>query len=243
MRWLALSCAVALTGCTRTISQADYDPTGSAALARYAVPARYAEIEQLDDPSLFASDTEVLSDSAIRRILDFNLVLPDTVRVAVLQLSERFLERARWSAPAAWPSSAPDRLLAALEASPRVRHASRLPALLVPRQRTVGYLREAAARYQADLLVAYRTDCQAVTRQRFLMTDEVRATCAAEAALIDTRTGIVPFTVTAAREFEAKKTKDDVTFQETVRRAELTATGDALAEVGERVAGFLAGAH
>ena len=240
MHRLTLLCTIALAGCTRTISQSEYDPMAASAMTARFAPG-YAPMEPPDDPSLFASDTDVLSDSAIRRILDFDLVLPDSVRVAVLQLSERSVGFAWRPAPPAWPSSAPDRLVAALEASPRVRDASRLPALLVPRQRTVGYLREAAARYQADLLIAYRTDCQAVTRQRFLMTDEVRATCAAEAALIDTRTGIVPFTVTAAREFQAKKVKDDVSFQETIRRAELTATGDALAEVGERVAAFLAG--
>jgi hypothetical protein len=103
----------------------------------------------------------------------------------------------------------------------------------------VGYLREAAARYQADLLLVYRTDCQTFERARIFAADAVKATCVVEAVLIDTRTGIVPFTSTVSRDFEAKKTKTDTNFRETVRRVELEAVGTGLAELGGRVAAFL----
>lgn len=236
MRLGALLTLGLAAACTR--STVEYDeypvPRGMGMAAARYMPGVY-----LDDPSLFATDDEVLSDSAIRRILDHRLTLPPSVRVAVLQLSERSLEWTSWRAPSELLGTSPEPLLAALARSPRVREAGQLPALLVPSQRTVGYLREAAARFQADVLLVYRTDCRSVTRQRFLMTDEVRAVCVAEAVAIDTRTGIVPITVRMAEEFEAKKTREDVNFRETVRRAELAATGDALAAVGRRVGEFL----
>jgi hypothetical protein len=183
-------------------------------------------------------DTEVLSDSAIRRILDYRLELPSSSRLAVLQLGTRSLEEWRWSTEAR-PGEVSELLLKTLRSSARVRSASLLPSLLVPRQRTVGYLREAAARYQADLLLVYRTDCRTFERYRFLASDAVKATCVVEAVLIDTRTGIVPFTASESRDFEAKKSKDDTNFRETVRRAELEAVGAGLADLGSRVVEFL----
>ena len=57
--------------------------------------------------------------------------------------------------------------------------------------------------------------------------------------MIDTRTGIVPFTSNVNRDFEAKKVKTDTNFRETVRRVELEAVGAGLAELGGQVAAFL----
>ncbi|HEU4564426.1 MAG TPA: hypothetical protein VFS05_07255 [Gemmatimonadaceae bacterium] len=42
-----------------------------------------------------------------------------------------------------------------------------------------------------------------------------------------------------AKAFEAGKTKDDASFEETIRRAELQATADALADLGQQMAAFL----
>lgn len=193
-----------------------------------------------DDPSLFKSDTEILSDSAIRRILEYELRLPASNRLAVLQVAERSLYSNYWSRTSQAPTTAPERLLETLRASPRVTHASFLPSLLVPRERAVGNLREAAARYQADVLLVYRTDCRSYERYRFLASDEVKAVCLVEAVLIDTRTGIVPFTSTVRQEFAARKSREDSNFDETVRRAEVSAIEQGLAATGGQVTAFLA---
>ncbi|HYF38454.1 MAG TPA: hypothetical protein VD930_02115 [Gemmatimonadales bacterium] len=228
-----LTVAVACIGCTST--RRGYDPELRAAPRA----AGYAENGgSVEEPSLFKMDTEVLSDSAIRRILEYRLELPSSSRLAVLQLGTRSVEDWRWSTDAR-PGEVSEVLLKTLRSSPRVRTASLLPSLLVPRQRTVGYLREAAARYQADLLLVYRSDCRTFERSRFLASDAVKATCVAEAVLIDTRTGIVPFTASASRDFEAKKSKTDTNFRETVRRAEVEAVSAGLADLGSRVVEFL----
>jgi hypothetical protein len=192
-----------------------------------------------EEPSLFKSDTEILSDSAIRRILEYRLELPSSSRLAVLQVGARSVEDWRWSGEPRLPGEVTEKLLTALRSSARVRSASPLPSLLVPRHRTVGYLREAAARYQADLLLVYRTDCRTFERYRVFAADVVKATCVVEAVLIDTRTGIVPFTATVSRNFEAKKAKTETNFGETVRRVELEAVAAGLGDLGERVVDLL----
>ena len=146
-----------------------------------------------------------------------------------------------WLRDSRLPATVTERLTGALRASGRVREAAPLPALLVPRQRTVGHLREAAARFQADLLLVYQTDCRSFERYRVFAPSEVRATCAVEAVLIDTRTGLVPFTAAAARQWSAKKAKEEKNFDETVQRVEWETVGDALEEVGRKTAAYLEG--
>ena len=49
-----------------------------------------------------------------------------------------------------------------------------LPSLLLPSERSVARLREAAARFQSDLLFVYATDCQVFSRYRVFAADERR---------------------------------------------------------------------
>jgi hypothetical protein len=57
--------------------------------------------------------------------------------------------------------------------------------------------------------------------------------------LLDTRSGVVPFTATAGQDFVAEKNDRDLNFQETMRRAELNALGNALEKVAADVVLFL----
>jgi hypothetical protein len=111
---------------------------------------------------------------------------------------------------------------------------------MVPREQAVPFLREAAARFQADLLFIFRPDCQTFQRWRLFAKDDVRATCTVEAVLLDVRTGIVPFSYIATNEFVARKTRDDANFQETIVRAELQAVTAGLEDIARHTVDFLA---
>jgi hypothetical protein len=102
-------------------------------------------------------------------------------------------------------------------------------------------LREAAARYQADLLMVYRTYCRSFERYRLFAADQSRAFCGVEAVLLDTRTGLVPFTSVVLKSFEAIENDSDLNFDETMLKAQLQATTDALSEVSSEIVTFLAG--
>lgn len=114
-----------------------------------------------------------------------------------------------------------------------------LVSMLIPEQRTAPYLREAAARYQADLLLVMQPSCRSFERYRVLRSEQSRAWCVVEAVLLDLRTGLVPFVATATQNFDAEQSPDDFGFRETILRAQIDALDEALAEISGAVTVFL----
>jgi hypothetical protein len=215
----------------------------AAALVACVSPApRRAYAEPLGDAateSLFPSDAAVLPDDAIARILAHAWSAPAKARVAVLRVGQRS-PYDRWSDEfARLDGQLRDTLLGAFRGSPRISAAGELPSLLVPKDQTVGHLREAAARFRAELLVAWRADCRSYERYRLFGKDESKAHCDVEAVLVDVRTGIVPFSAAASRDFATKQAGDELSVAESSRRAEMQATGEALQEVAQGVLAFL----
>jgi hypothetical protein len=187
--------------------------------------------------SLFKGDQAVLSDQDIARILGTQLKLTDRHRLAILSLSSIN----PWSEDLAESEAKNfDNLLHALETSPQLTEVRFLPSLLVPEKRTVPYLREAAARIQADLLFVYTTRIQVFRRDRFLKSDEVHAQCAAESVLLDVRTGIVVHTARATENISMKKAPADINFAETVAHAQSEARGKAVLSLTNALTGYLA---
>jgi hypothetical protein len=98
-----------------------------------------------------------------------------------------------------------------------------------------GYLREAAARFQADLLLIYGTRVRTFQRDRLLGRDEVQAEAMVESVLLDVRTGIVLHTAQTAERISAKKAAGDLNFSQTVTKAEAEAAGNALVTIADAV--------
>ncbi len=189
--------------------------------------------------SLFSGDAATLSDEAIQKILAFDYSPPALSRVALMPFGREIWSS--WSEELAFASEKMQAdVLDQLRNSPRIYDASFLPSILVPETRTVPHLREAAARYQADLLLVYRSYCQSFERYRIFRADESRAYCGVEAVLLDTRTGLVPFTTVATRSFDVVENKEDTNFRETRLRAQLDATAAALSDVSTEVVQFFA---
>lgn len=192
--------------------------------------------------SLFSGDSAVLSDADIRRILEFQYVPPLNARLALLPLGQE-----RWygysDELARSSEQIRSELTATLEQANSVASADFLPSLLVPRSRTVAYFREAAARYQAELMLVYQASCQTYEKYRFFRANESRSYCTVEALLLDIRTGIVPFTTSATDEFQVEQESRDSGIHETRRRAELSAVATALNRVGDATVAYLSGSR
>jgi hypothetical protein len=224
MRLVAAACAAALSACAHSRAPAPFP--------REAEPA--AE-------SLFASDAAVLPDEAIARILAHGWSSPAPARLAVLRVGQRspFL---RWSDEfARLEGELREGLMGTLRAHGGIAAVSELPSLLVPREQTVGHLREAAARYRADLLLAWRADCRSYERFRLFSRDVAKAHCDVESVLLDVRTGIVPWASAVSRDYATAQGRDELSAAESARRAEVQATGDALQEVARGLLAFLGG--
>lgn len=182
--------------------------------------------------SLFKGDQAVLSDQDIARILGTQVKVGDRHHLAILSLNPDYF----WSQDLAEAEAKNfDNLVKTLKASPQLTDVRFLPSLLVPEKRTVPYLREAAARVQADLLFVYTTRIQTFRHDRFLKPNEVHAQCVAESVLLDVRTGIVVHTGKATENITLVKTPTDANFSETAARAESEARGKALISLGNQV--------
>jgi len=186
--------------------------------------------------SLFKGDQEVLSNEDIQRILTARITLHDRHRLAVLGMSPRYT---RTQALADLETQNSERFLKGLRSSTQLTEVRMMPTLLIPEKRTVPYLREAAARFQADLLLVYATRIQTFEQGRFIGADEVRAGCLAEAVLLDVRTGIVTHTAQTSERIAARKSPGDLNFSETVTKAQSEATGRALLKLADAVVAYL----
>lgn len=189
---------------------------------------------------LFGNGEASLSDEDIKRILDYRVRLPRQNRVAILRLSRDNYWRFYSNDFVELTDSMASGFIGQLRSSERVYDASFLPAMLLPEKRTVPFLREAAARFQADLLLVYRSDCRTFEKYRFLNPDETKAYCTVEAVLLDVRSGIVPFSVVSTKEYATATRKEDTNFSETIKKAELHAVSQCLEEVGLTVKEFIA---
>lgn len=222
---LLVSSSMFFAGCTPTAR-------GPQTASDYYSSLDY-ESRQVLRQSLFRSDQALLSSEEIEAILSSRIELPTQAHMAVLRLGAD-------SEVLSWAFLADgDHPLSALAGANRISRVSWLPSLLIPEKLNVPLLREAAARFQADLLLVYRTPCQRFQEYRLFGTDESKTYCVAEGVLLDVRTGIVPFSGAAAKELKAQKAEGDVNLYETMKKAEATATSAALADLAQQLVLFL----
>ncbi len=228
MRSMCTGCLLLLVaGCTTTSTQPNFMSS-----------AEYQSREAATE-SLFASDREVMNGDDINKILGAKATIPKNARLAVLRFGSR-RPWLWWSGELAQRDHDLEKgLIEKLRNSRRAADASLLPSLMTPRKRTIPHLRVAAARYQADLLLIYRSASHTYEKQRIFSADQVKAKCVVEAILLDVRTGLVPFASVARQEYQAKESKKDFGFEETMAMAEMEAVSKALTEIGADLATFL----
>ncbi len=188
--------------------------------------------------SLFPSDQAVMSSESLEKVLDSRIVLPAHARIAVVRVGAR--RWGWWTEDLVQQDEAQvDEFLNALRASPHVARATIVPSVLTPPRITVPLLREMAARTQSDLVLLYQATSYSYRRSRTWSPDETRAHCVVEALLLDTRSGVLAFTCVKTQTFSAKKTHEEIDFAETVQKAEMTATSEALGRIAQEVVEFL----
>jgi hypothetical protein len=101
-------------------------------------------------------------------------------------------------------------------------------------------VREAAARYQADWVLVYATTVSMLPDENLFTRDEVEGQCLVECALLDTRTGLTPFTARSSEAIHAKQTKGEE-LEVLLLRAELEAVDAALLQNARLLVAFLDG--
>lgn len=211
---------LALGGCSTVSSM----PRPDGSYGRYSPPQE----------SLLPAEAGQMDDQAVARALNFRVTAPAKIRLALMQLPDKgnLWRRYDLGGGDSGQTDLYQGFVSSLRASPRLYDASYLPDLLLPEKRTLPALREAAARYQADMLLVFQPRCDLFTDLHLFKPDEVHAYCLVQAVLIDTRSGVVPFTSSATQEMVAIKQDADLDFDVTVRKARDAAVQKALLEIG-----------
>ena len=190
--------------------------------------------EGLVGSAIFGDD-----DKKISELLNYQVRLPEKNRIAILKLSTDNYWRFYSNDFTQLNDSLVNSLITNLRASNRVYDASFLPAMLVSEKRTVPVLREAAARFQADLLLAYRSSCQSYQKYKFIDPNENKSYCSVESVLLDVRSGIIVKSIVSTEDFTTKKSSGDTNFNETIKKAELEAVAKALGNIANEIVAFL----
>ncbi len=206
--------------------------------------AEYAAKEPITT-SLFPSDQAVLSDDAVRRILESKLELPAKAKLALMKFpageGSRYYGRYYWRDEEylKLQQSQVDTLSQSLLASDQIAEVMPLPSLITPSRVSIPVLREAAVRMQADLLLVFRVGSDTYSQYRTFAKDKVKAYSTCELVLLDVRTGLVPFTRVVSREKLELKQSNDLDTSEAMRRAEQISAADALKAAGEDLVKFV----
>ena len=185
--------------------------------------------------SLIGAATAGENEKRINELLLHQVKLPKENRIAIIKLSTDSYWRFYSNDFTELNDSLVRELILQLRASDRVYDASFLPAMLVPEKRTVPVLREAAARFQADLLLIYRSACNSYQKFRLMSADKTKSYCSVEAVLLDIRSGIITKSVVSTENFSATQQAGDTNFAETVKKAQLMAIAKALGKVASEL--------
>lgn len=205
-----------------------------------ARPTDYPRYDETPAGSLnLVATEEGVEDEKIQALLHRQIKFPKRIRIALFKLREDNHWLYYSSDFTRLNKSIAENFVNKLRSSARVYDASYLPAMMIPEKRSLNLLREAAARFQADALLAYRDTCQSFQKYRFLLKDETRSYCSIEAVLIDVRNGVIAKSVVSVEEFSAKQKDKDKNFSETIKKAELEATAKALGSVAKEVVDYL----
>ena len=232
---LLLAMVAALTGCTRPSMM---DP--SEMMMRADTRERFSPDAALSE-SLFKEDQAALSNEDLQRILAAKVTVPERAKLAVVRYG-RLPYWWGWSEDFVRLNEEIDsNFLGTLRGSGRLREVAYLPSLVTPNLMTLPYLRQSAARCQADLVLVYRTSTRTYAKQKWFAADRTRAYCTVEAVVLDTRTGLIPFSTVVNEYFSASKTKGELDFAETVAKAEQKAIGQAWQRVARETVAYLEG--
>lgn len=215
---------------------------------RMAYLPDYQERPKLES-SLFRSDQGVLSEDAVKQILDSKIVLPAKSKIALIKFEgyDQHTSASKYYGYYYWRSEDYlklqqhfiDTVSSILLSSNRVVEVTPLPSLLLPKDATVSVLREAAVRLQSDLLLIFRLTSDTYYEYVIFGKDKAKAFSTCEFVLFDVRTGIIPFTTIITKEVLVREQSEDINTNELMKRAERSASIDALSATSNELLQFI----
>lgn len=230
--------SLAVVGCTAPqIQHASFEPSGPNSISPASPIGGPGLLER--PGSLFKEDQAVLSNADFDKILATKVALSPQAKLAVVRFGQLPYWWG-WSEDFVRMNEKIDTdFLGRLRTSKQLKDVAYLPSLVTPNEMTIPYLRQAAARFQADLLLIYRTSTQTYNRQKVFTKDQGKAYCTVEAILLDTRTGLVPFSTVVTESYSTTRTGDDADVYEMTARAQQQAIAQSWLRLADQVVAFV----
>ncbi len=192
--------------------------------------------------SLFENKESTISEEAIQRLLDGKIKLPDTVRVAVLNLNSTSsnYNRYYWNNENELKTQREyfELLKSKLESTGKTKRVFLLPKLMTKSNATITQLRESAVRMQADLLLIFHIQSDLYYKYKMFKKNEVKGFATCESLLMDIRTGVIPFSDVTTHDILLKKEDEDFNNEELRKRAIQEASKMTLETLGNDLVDF-----
>jgi hypothetical protein len=217
-------------------------PSHIPADSRYSPPGNGDLIEK----SLFNSPDRTISEEDIQKLLKGRIKVPDTIRIAIFNYSTYSQSNYYYNYYQSWNDEELlktqqqyiDTLRSTISSSPKVQKIILMPSIMANEKSTITNLREMAVRLQADYLMIYAIKSDIFYKYKAFSADEAKAFATCETLLMDTRTGLIPYTTIVTKEKFAKKVTNDLTIQELRKRAESEAIIKSLISIGFEIADY-----
>jgi hypothetical protein len=195
--------------------------------------------------SLFSDRTSTISEENVQRILDGTYKLPQQLRVAIVRLEPTpQLKRYYWNY---WSDeqylktqqSYLDLLADKFKQSSRVTKLSIIPDLLISKTPSFTNIREAAVRMQADVVVVYAVTSDIYSKYKLFSKPDMKAFATTQLIILDIRTGLIPFSTIATKDFLSQKKKEELDNTEAASRIQNEAVLLTISDIGQKITDFL----
>lgn len=202
---------------------------------------------EIIEQSLFSSNAKTISEEDIQRLLHGRIKIGDSVRIAIFNYSSHS-QRSTYSNYYYYRTdeeylktqqSYIETLRKKLTESKKTQKIILMPSIMADNQSTIINLRETAVRLQADLLLVYNIKSDIYYKYKTFKADEAKAFATVECFLMDTRTGVIPFTTVTTRESFQKKNSDEISTDELRNNTEKNAVIKALEAIGSEIYEYL----
>lgn len=224
-----------------TLFSACSSATRSATTPDYAYNYR-AEQDNRITSSLFDSDDRTISEDNIQRLLDGEIELGDSLRVAVYPFASSSTNRYGYYNDEEFLKTQQlfiDTMVHELKRSPRIQKVILVPPIMIDKNPNITELREAAVRLQADVLLIYAINSDTYYKFKAFQKNESKAFATCQSMLMDCRTGVIPHSEIITNEDFVQKGSEDWTNEETRKRAENGAVIKSLVGTGKAIVQFL----
>jgi len=192
--------------------------------------------------SLFDDKNSTISEENIQKILDGNFSLPNELRVSIVKLESNQTQRNyNWTNEAYLKSQQQylDLFKDIFNKSNRTKSISSIPDILISNNPTFTNIRESAVRTQSDIVVIYSINSDIYLKYKVFKKSDIKAFATTQLAVLDVRTGLIPFTTIVTKDFQSKKQDNELNESEAANRTKDQAILLTIEEIGNQLKQFL----